>query len=90
MKITLSQFLALAATANCAAINLETRATPLDVKLTSLGNSKVKAEITNNGASSYNLFYKGTFLDTEAPVDKFHVSTSGSLSFYDLLPDYEY
>jgi len=80
MKITLAQFLALAATANCAAINLETRATPLDVKLTSLGNSKVKAEITNNGDASYNLFYKGTFLDTEAPVDKFHVSTAGKSS----------
>ncbi|KAG9689955.1 neutral protease 2-like protein, partial [Aureobasidium melanogenum] len=76
MKITLSQLLALAATANCAAVSLEARDTPLDVKLTSLGNSKVKAVVTNNGDASYNLFYKGTFLDTEAPVDKFHVSTA--------------
>lgn len=80
MKITLSQLLALAATANCAAFSLEARDTPLDVQLTSLGNSKVKAVVTNKGDSSYNLFYKGTFLDT-APVDKFHVSTAGKSSF---------
>jgi len=80
MKITLSQLLALATTASCTVVNLEARDTPLDVKLTSIGHSKVKAVVTNNGEASYNLFYKGTFLDT-APVDKFHVSTAGKSSF---------
>lgn len=76
MKVTLSCLVALAATASSTAINLDKRATPLDVTLTSISNTKVKAALTNNGATSYNLFYKGTFLDTESPVDKLHVSSA--------------
>lgn len=76
MKVTLSQLIALATTASCTVIDLDKRASPLDVTLTPLGNTKVKAAVTNNGDVSYNLFYKGTFLD-EAPVDKLHVTSAG-------------
>jgi deuterolysin len=75
MKVTLSQLIALATTASCAAIDLDKRASPLDLKLSPIAGSKVKAVLTNTGDVSYNLFYKGTFLDT-APVDKLHVSTA--------------
>ncbi|KAI5245883.1 hypothetical protein E4T42_06626 [Aureobasidium subglaciale] len=77
MKVTLSQLIALAATASCTAIDLDKRASPLDVTLTPLGNTKVKAVLTNNGDVSYNLFYKGSFLDS-APVDKFHVTSASA------------
>ncbi|KEQ87884.1 hypothetical protein M438DRAFT_403200, partial [Aureobasidium pullulans EXF-150] len=77
MKVTLSQLIALATTASCTVIDLDKRASPLDVTLTPLGNTKVKAAVTNNGDVSYNLFYKGTFLD-EAPVDKLHVTSTAA------------
>jgi hypothetical protein len=51
------------------------RAPALDVKLTAIGNTKIKVVITNTGSSSYRLLADGTFLD-RAPVKKFHVSTS--------------
>ncbi|THW68923.1 hypothetical protein D6D19_08697 [Aureobasidium pullulans] len=70
------KLIALATTASCTVIDLDKRASPLDVTLTPLGNTKVKAAVTNNGDVSYNLFYKGTFLD-EAPVDKLHVTSAG-------------
>ncbi|GAB7354239.1 hypothetical protein MBLNU459_g4777t1 [Dothideomycetes sp. NU459] len=74
MKVSLSCFAALAATVSSAAINIDKRASPLDLTLTHVGSTKVKAALTNNGAVGYNLFYKGTFLDAAAPVDKLHVS----------------
>ncbi|KAI5363661.1 Putative peptidase M35, deuterolysin, metallopeptidase, catalytic domain superfamily [Septoria linicola] len=71
-------WVAFASIANGAAIDLLKRSTPLTVELTPLGNSKVKAAVTNNDARGYNLFYKGSFLDGESPVDKFTVNGPAS------------
>ncbi|CZT25770.1 related to Neutral protease 2 homolog SNOG_10522 [Ramularia collo-cygni] len=46
------------------------RNTPLQIKLTPLSNSKVKASMTNMGSEGFNLFYTGSFLDSEAPIDR--------------------
>ena len=70
-------WMAFASIANGAAIDLLKRSTPLTVELTPLGNSKVKASVTNNDARGYNLFYKGSFLDGDSPVDKFTVNGPG-------------
>ncbi|GIZ49042.1 hypothetical protein CKM354_001208200 [Cercospora kikuchii] len=64
--------------ASGAAVDLLKRDTPLIVVLTSLGDSKVKASVTNNDARGYNLFYRGTFLDGDSPVDKFTVNGPAS------------
>lgn len=65
---------AIASLASATAIDLTKRDTPLEVKLTATGNSKVNVAVTNTGATEYNLFYKGSFLDSETPVDKLTVS----------------
>jgi deuterolysin len=49
----------------------------LDVQLISIGNTMVKAVITNTGSTDVRLLTDGTFLDP-APVHKFHVSSSGT------------
>lgn len=66
----------LAALVSSKAIKLEKRAPALDMKLSSQGNTLVKAVITNTGASDVNLLNKGTFLD-KAPVEKVTVSSNG-------------
>ncbi|KAF5670494.1 hypothetical protein FHETE_4401 [Fusarium heterosporum] len=45
---------------------------PLNVELQLMGNSKIKAVITNNGKSNLKLLKVGTFLDT-APVERAQV-----------------
>ncbi|WPA99715.1 uncharacterized protein RHO25_004334 [Cercospora beticola] len=65
---------AIASLASATAVDLTKRDTPLEVKLTATGNSKVNVAVTNTGATEYNLFYKGSFLDAETPVDKLSVS----------------
>jgi deuterolysin len=40
--------------------------TPLDVKLEKIGNSQVKATVTNNGKNALKLFKSGTLLDSVA------------------------
>ncbi|RMY65939.1 hypothetical protein D0863_08782 [Hortaea werneckii] len=77
MKFTIAQVAALVASVSSSAIDLNKRATPLDVSLTANGNTMVKASITNTGSESYNLLYKGSLLD-EAPVDKLLVNTASS------------
>lgn len=49
---------------------------PLDVKLEAIGNSGVKAALTNTGDSAIKLFKTGTFLD-KAPVEKVEVFAAG-------------
>lgn len=78
MKFTIAQVAALVASVSSSAIDLNKRATPLDVSLTPNGNTMVKASITNTGSESYNLLYKGSLLD-EAPVDKLLVNTACKL-----------
>ncbi|QDS76192.1 hypothetical protein FKW77_008203 [Venturia effusa] len=71
MKFTSQQFViaSLAALVSSKAIRLNKRAPALDVKLSSQGNTVVKAIVTNTGASDVNLLNKGTFLD-KAAVEK--------------------
>lgn len=54
-------------------------ASPLDVKLEVVGNSGVKAVLTNTGESALKLFKTGSILDS-APVEKVEVFTSGGRS----------
>lgn len=77
MKYSVVCTAALASLASSTAIDVTRRDTPLEVELTSVGNSKVKAALTNTGAVAYNLMYKGSFLDNTAPVEKFVVSGMG-------------
>lgn len=64
--------------AHGAAVDLSKRDIPLTVVLTFLGdNSKVKAAVTNTNSRGYNLFYRGSFLDSDSPVDKFEVHGQG-------------
>lgn len=77
MKFTALSVAAMAAVVSSTAIDITKRDTPLSVTLTPLGNSKVKASVTNTGVEGYNVFYKGSFLDNEAPVDKLEVTSAG-------------
>lgn len=58
---------------------------PLNVELGMVGNSEVKATVTNTGESTLKLFKTGTFLDT-APVEKAHVVSNGWAPFSIHLP----
>ncbi|KAL1632544.1 hypothetical protein SLS58_011361, partial [Diplodia intermedia] len=62
----------LASLAAAASVDVNKRDTPLDVKLELLGNTGVKASITNTGASALKLFKIGTLLD-EQPVEKVEI-----------------
>ncbi|KAI1506414.1 neutral protease 2-like protein [Biscogniauxia marginata] len=62
----------LATVASAASVSLNKRETPLDIKLEMIGNTGVKASITNTGSSSLKVFKTGTFLDS-APVEKVKV-----------------
>ncbi|KAJ9133257.1 Neutral protease 2 [Pleurostoma richardsiae] len=62
----------LAAAACAVSVDLEKRETPLDVKLELIGNSNVKASITNTGSSGLKIFKTGTILDAAA-VEKVDV-----------------
>ena len=77
MKYSVAAITALASTVSATAINLDKRASPLAVDLTPVSDTKVKVVLTNTGSTDYNLFYKGTFLDTDSPADKFFVSSAG-------------
>ncbi|KAK6225844.1 deuterolysin metalloprotease [Colletotrichum tabaci] len=55
---------------------------PLDVKLEAVGNSGVKAVLTNTGDSDIKLFKTGTFLDS-APVEKVEVFAAGNKIDFD-------
>lgn len=49
----------------------------LDVKLEPVGNSEVKAVITNNGKDDIRIFKPGTMLD-ESPIQKVKVAAYGT------------
>lgn len=76
MKYTLAAVAALVSTVSATAVDLEKRASPLSVDLTPVSDTKVKVALTNTGSTSYNLFYKGTFLDTDSPADKLYVNSA--------------
>ena len=62
----------LIALVRAASIDIEKRDSPLDVKLEMVGNSAVKATVTNTGASNLKIFKTGSFLD-ESAVEKVDV-----------------
>jgi deuterolysin len=66
----------LASAASAVSINLGKRESPLDVKLEMLGNSEVKATISNTGTADLKLFKPGSILDT-AEIEKVNVFTGG-------------
>ncbi|KXS98559.1 hypothetical protein AC578_4320 [Pseudocercospora eumusae] len=78
MKLNLLSVAAMASVVSSTAIDISKRDSPLEVTLSAVSNSKVKASVTNTGTAGYNLFYKGSFLDTDAPVDKLAVSGTTS------------
>ncbi|KAH7324206.1 Deuterolysin metalloprotease family-domain-containing protein [Stachybotrys elegans] len=55
--------------------------TPLDVKLEKIGNSQVKATVTNNGKNALKLFKSGTLLDSVANEKAIVTSGSETLEF---------
>lgn len=62
----------LAALASAVVVDLNKRDSPLDVKIEAVGNSGVKASITNTGASDLKVFKTGSILDKLA-VEKAEV-----------------
>uniref|UniRef100_L2GK12 Neutral protease 2 n=1 Tax=Colletotrichum fructicola (strain Nara gc5) TaxID=1213859 RepID=L2GK12_COLFN len=82
MKFSLGVSL-LATLASAVSVDIAKRDTsPLDVKLETVGNSGVKAVLTNTGDSALKLFKTGTILDT-APVEKVEVFASGNKVEFD-------
>uniref|UniRef100_L2FA48 deuterolysin n=1 Tax=Colletotrichum fructicola (strain Nara gc5) TaxID=1213859 RepID=L2FA48_COLFN len=68
----------LAALANGAAINLARRdASPLDVKIEQVGNSELKATITNTGSSPLRVLKTGSILD-DTPVERAQFTTAST------------
>ncbi|KAJ3563240.1 hypothetical protein NPX13_g8268 [Xylaria arbuscula] len=56
----------LASVASAASVGNAKRASPLDVKIEMVGNSGIKASITNTGASDLKVFKTGSLLDSTA------------------------
>jgi deuterolysin len=54
---------AVASLANAASVDLTKRDSALDVKLEMVGNTAVKAKITNTGADALKVLKTGSFLD---------------------------
>ncbi|KAI1811880.1 neutral protease [Poronia punctata] len=67
---------ALATVASAATINVN-KASPLDVKIEMVGNTGVKATITNTGSEDLKVFKTGSFLD-KSPTEKIRVSKGKS------------
>ncbi|KAI1291542.1 neutral protease [Xylaria venustula] len=62
----------LASVASAASIDNAKRSSPLDVKIEMVGNSGIKASITNTGATDLKVLKTGTLLD-KAPIEKVKV-----------------
>jgi deuterolysin len=81
MKLSILTLIALAADYVWAsAIHKNKRNTPLQINLSPIGNSKINVSVTNTDSQGYNLFHTASFLDGDAPVDKFSVHRAGKPS----------
>lgn len=60
-------------------VNVRQASSPLDVKVDSVGNSAVKASITNVGSKTLKLFTPGSILDSTA-VEKAEVYSGCKLA----------
>ncbi|KAB2572826.1 Neutral protease 2-like protein [Lasiodiplodia theobromae] len=72
----------LASLAAAASVDVNKRETPLEVKLELLGNTGVKASITNTGSSALKLFKTGTLLDQQ-PVEKVEIHAADKQVSFD-------
>jgi len=63
------------------AASMGKRATPLDVQIEQVGNSGLKATITNTGAEDLKVLKTGTLLDS-APVEKVQVFQGSKLPYF--------
>ncbi|KAI2782786.1 metallo proteinase [Daldinia loculata] len=72
-----------AAAASALSVDLNKRDSPLDVKLEMVGNTAVKASITNTGASDLKVFKTGTFLDENAATEKVAIYQGGNKVQFD-------
>ncbi|KAI1396789.1 Deuterolysin metalloprotease family-domain-containing protein [Hypoxylon fuscum] len=72
-----------AAVASAISVDLTKRDSPLDVKLEMVGNTAVKASITNTGASDLKVFKTGTFLDENSPTEKVAIYQGNSQLEFD-------
>ncbi|KAI1385582.1 Deuterolysin metalloprotease family-domain-containing protein [Hypoxylon trugodes] len=73
----------LAALASAVSVDLTKRDSPLDVKLEMVGNTAVKASITNTGAIDVKVFKTGTFLDENTPTEKVEIFQAGNKLQFD-------
>jgi deuterolysin len=80
MKL-LSSVSFLAAAVAAVSVDLTQRETPLDLQLERVGNTAVKAYLTNKGNTGLRLLKTGTFLD-KAPVEKVQVFSSGRINLF--------
>ncbi|KAI1464831.1 metallo proteinase [Daldinia caldariorum] len=72
-----------ASLASALSVDLNKRDSPLDVKLEMVGNTAVKASITNTGASDLKVFKTGTFLDENAATEKVAIYQGGNKVQFD-------
>ncbi|KAI4869879.1 Deuterolysin metalloprotease family-domain-containing protein [Hypoxylon rubiginosum] len=72
-----------AAVASAISVDLAKRDTPLDVKLEMVGNTAVKASITNTGATDLKVFKTGTFLDENSATEKVAIYQGGNKLEFD-------
>lgn len=75
MKYSFSSLATIIGLASAAAVDKHA-SSPLSVNIEPMGETVVRATITNNGEKDYNIMQKGTILDT-APVNKFAVTKGG-------------
>lgn len=80
MKL-LSSVSFLASLVSAVSVDLARRDSPLEVKLEMIGNTAVKASITNNGDAELKLFKTGSILDT-TPVEKVGVFQASTFLSY--------
>lgn len=73
----IASFSLFATLAAAVSVDVTKRDTPLDVKLEVIGNSGIKASITNTGSSALKLFKTGTILD-DFPVEKVELHAAGT------------
>ena len=75
----LSSLLALAsfgALSSASTIAVENVASPLQMQIALIGNTRIKATLTNNGQTTLKLLNKGTILDSN-PSEKVQVWAAG-------------
>lgn len=63
-----------------ARVNVQKRASPLEITIESVGNSGVKASLTNTGSEDLKLLKTGTILDSKA-IEKAEIYSGSELLY---------